>query len=274
VPIGRPVPNTTVRLLDGQRRPVAPGETGELYLAGAQLARGYLGRPDLDRERFVRLADGSRAYRTGDLARLTADDVLEYLGRTDDQVKIRGHRIEPGEIEAAIEAYPGVVRAVVVARDQVLQAYVVPGPAAPPHGGLAGLREHLARRLPHYMVPAAFVTVDALPYTTNGKVDLSALPAPVGDTRPRADDRDRDEVEEIVAKIWSRILDIDADRISADADFHSLGGDSLSLIEMFAAVSADLTGRTGEVAFMADLATVIRNPTLAAVCAAVRKATP
>jgi acyl carrier protein len=265
VPIGLPVANTSVFLLDAQRRFVAPGEVGEVYLGGAQLARGYLGRADLDRERFTRLADGTRVYRTGDLAKLTGG-VLEYLGRADDQIKIRGHRIEPGEIEAALEAYPGIVRAVVVARardartDRALCAYVL---------GTAGLsevdvREHLAARLPHYMVPAAIVAVDELPQTTNGKIDVRALPDPFARAgRPTAGPRARDDVEERVAKIWGRILEIDPDPIHTDSDFHSLGGDSLSMVEMLAALTEE---------FASDgLATaVIRNPTLGAVCAVVR----
>ncbi len=265
VPIGLPVANTSVFLLDAQRRFVAPGEVGEVYLAGAQLARGYLGRPDIDRERFTRLADGTRVYRTGDLAKLTGG-VLEYLGRADDQIKIRGHRIEPGEIEAALEAYPGIVRAVVVARardartDRALCAYVLGTP------GLSevDVRAHLAARLPHYMVPAAIVAVDELPQTTNGKIDVRVLPDPFArEERPPTGAPARDDVEERVAKIWARILEIDPGPIHLDSDFHSLGGDSLSMVEMLAAVTEE---------FASDgLATaVIRNPTLGAVCAVVR----
>jgi amino acid adenylation domain-containing protein len=286
VPIGVPVANTTVYLLDADRRHVARGEIGELHLAGAQLARGYLGQPNLDRARFARLADGTRAYRTGDLARLTADGVLEYLDRTDNQVKIRGHRVELGEVEAAIEAYPGVLRAAAVIREvgtvrqvgsgQALCGYVVRdgtegGPFAPD-----ALRRHLAQRLPHYMVPAALVAVDDLPYTANGKVDVRALPDPAAvheSARAEGHERaERDEIEEAVAKIWATILEVDAARIGPDSDFHSLGGDSLSLIEMFAAVTTEVTGRDREAAFMAGLRDVIRNPTLTAVCRAARRA--
>jgi acyl-coenzyme A synthetase/AMP-(fatty) acid ligase len=280
VPIGVPVADTTVYLLDAHRRHVGRGGIGELYLAGAQLARGYLGRPDLDRERFVRLADGTRAYRTGDLARLTADvdtadGVLEYLGRTDDQIKIRGHRVEPGEIEAALEEHPQVARAVVVARDQTLCGYVITRDAEPPSSD--ALRRHLAERLPHYMVPGAIVAVAELPHTTNGKIDVRALPDPFAPSHMPAaktavESAVRDDVEQAVAKIWASILEVDVDRIGPDTDFHSLGGDSLSLIEMFAAVTADVAGRDREEAFMTDLRDVIRNPTLAAVCAAARRA--
>jgi amino acid adenylation domain-containing protein len=274
VPIGRPVANTTVRLLDADRRPVARGEIGELYLTGDQLARGYLG--GRDRHRFVRLADGTRAYRTGDLARLTADDVLEYLGRSDNQIKVRGHRVEPGEIEAAMEEYPGVRSAVVVARDQTLCAYVVAGTAD-------GLREHLAARLPRYMVPAAIVPVAELPQTTNGKIDVEALARSAqlpGSSGLRTGPRQQlpgscdnpDPVMDAVAKIWARVLGVDVDLIGPDTEFHALGGDSLGLIEMVATVSAELTGRAGERALLTELGDIIREPTPAAVCAAARRA--
>ena len=254
VPIGTPVANTTALLLDAERRHT---DHGELYLTGAQLARGYLGRPDLDRARFVTLADGTRAYRTGDLCRLTEAGVLEYLGRTDDQIKIRGYRVEPGEIEAALESLPSVVRAAVVAREGNLCAYVV--------GDSTGLREHLAGRLPRHLVPAVVVAVPELPYTVNGKVDVGALPDPFpAGERPAV--AERDAVEERVAKIWAGILAVDLDRIGPDADFFALGGDSLKLIEMVAAVGAE----TGRPSVEDSLRDVIGNPTLAAVCDAIR----
>ncbi len=271
VPIGRPVANTTVRLLDADRRPVARGEVGELYLTGAQLTPGYLG--GRDPHRFVQLADGTRAYRTGDLARLTADDVLEYLGRGDNQIKVRGHRVEPGEVEAALEEHPGVRGAVVVARDQMLCAYVVADTAD-------GLREYLAARLPRYMVPAAIVPVAGLPQTTNGKIDVhalaqlprsSGLSTPVRQQLPGSCG-DPDHLMDAVAKIWARVLGVDVDLIEPDTGFHALGGDSLALIEMVATVSAELTGHTGERALLAELGDIIREPTLATVCAAARRA--
>jgi amino acid adenylation domain-containing protein len=274
VPIGLPVANTTVRLLDAERRPVARGEIGELYLTGDQLARGYLG--GRDRDRFVHLADGTRAYRTGDLARLTADGVLEYLGRNDNQIKVRGHRVEPGEIEAVLEEHPGVRGAVVAARDQMLCAYVVADTTD-------GLREHLATRLPRYLVPSAIVPVAELPQTTNGKIDVEALtrsaqpPGSSGLSTPVRQQlpgscADQDPVLSAVAKIWARILTVDVNLIGPDTDFHALGGDSLALIEMAATISAELTDRTGERAFLTELGDIIREPTLAAVCAAARRA--
>jgi hypothetical protein len=215
------------------------------------VARGYLGRPELTAARFV--ADpfggpGERMYRTGDLVRWRPDGALEFLGRADHQVKLRGFRVELGEIEAILDRHPAVGSVVVVAREDTpgdlrLVAYVVPagGTAVP---SVSELRDHLAALVPYYMVPAAFVVLDALPLTPNGKVDRSALPAP-GAGRPDLRTEfvaPRDEAEDLVAQVWAAVLGLD--RIGAHDDFFELGGDSLLVMrvvhELGEAVLVDL----------------------------------
>ncbi|MBY8883143.1 non-ribosomal peptide synthetase, partial [Actinacidiphila acidipaludis] len=241
-PIGRPVWNTRVYVLDERLRPAVPGAAGELYVAGEQLARGYLNRPSLTAERF--LADpfgpaGSRMYRTGDLVKWRADGRLQYLGRTDDQVKIRGFRIELGEVEAALAALPEVAQAAAAVREdepgrRQLVGYVVPAAAAAgPDAGAAldasVLRKALGDVLPEYMVPAAVVALSELPLTPNGKLDRRALPAP--EFRAEAAVRPpRTPQEEILVGLFKELLKLP--QVGVDANFFDLGGDSIVSIQL------------------------------------------
>ena len=227
LPIGRPLPGRRAQVLDASLRPVAPGATGDLYLSGAGLADGYLGRPGLTADRFVAdpSAPGTRMYRTGDLARQTPDGELLFAGRADDQVKIRGFRIEPGEIEAALTAQPDVHEAVVVAADGRLIGYAVTGTDP------ALIRERLGAVLPDYMVPAVVLTLDALPLTGNGKVDRAALPAPA--FAPAAAGREQvTETERLLCDLFAEVLGID--RAGVDDGFFELGGDSIAAIRLAA----------------------------------------
>jgi amino acid adenylation domain-containing protein len=233
VPIGRPVANTRIYVLDAEMQPLPAGVPGELHIAGVQVGRGYLNRSGLTAERFVpdplSPTPGARMYRTGDRARWLPEGAVEYLGRTDFQVKVRGFRIEPGEVEAALAALPGVRECLVMAVEHApgehrLVAYVV-GPSA--SAGVAALRDALRARLPEFMVPATFVTLNAMPLSPNGKVDRRALPAPdagrdgvrAGFMPPRTPD------EEAIAAIWRDVLGLD--RVGVHDDFFELGGYSL-----------------------------------------------
>ncbi|HEX6862441.1 MAG TPA: amino acid adenylation domain-containing protein, partial [Thermoanaerobaculia bacterium] len=233
VPIGRPVPGARVHVVSRDLEPLPPGLDGELLIGGAGVARGYLGRPDLTAERFVpdpfAEAPGSRLYRTGDLGRHRPDGTLEFLGRIDHQVKLRGLRIELGEIEAALRRLPGVREAAVLVRedspgDRRIVAYVAGEPA--------GLRSALKETLPDYMLPAAFVALDALPLTPSGKVDRRALPAP-GAARPDLDagfTAPRNPVEDMLAGIFCEVLKLE--RVGIDDDFFVLGGHSLLVAQV------------------------------------------
>ncbi|HEX7242949.1 MAG TPA: amino acid adenylation domain-containing protein, partial [Longimicrobiaceae bacterium] len=237
--IGVPIPDLSLHLLGPDGEPVPVGVPGEICVGGAGVARGYLNRPELTAERFVGDPFGEgRLYRSGDLARRRADGELEYLGRADQQVKVRGFRIEPGEVEAALRALPGVRDAVVVARadgsgDLRLVGYVVGGEeGAPPADAM---REALRGRLPEYMVPSALVSLEAIPLTANGKVDRAALPAPEGASASAAAYvAPRTPEEEALAAIWAEVLGVE--RVGVHQDFFEAGGHSLLVIRVVSRV--------------------------------------
>ncbi|MQY21387.1 D-alanine--poly(phosphoribitol) ligase subunit 1 [Nocardia sp. RB20] len=259
VPIGTPVWNTRVYVLDSRLRPVPVGVTGELYLAGDQLARSYLGRPDLTADRFVAnpFGTGERMYRTGDRVAWQEPGVLKYLGRTDFQVKLRGQRIELGDIEAALLAQPSVNQAAVLVVStelgEQLVGYVVPAPGA--HLDAEALRTAVARRLPAYMVPATIVELAEFPLNPAGKLDRKALPRPVVAAREfRAP---ATPIEEMVAGVFADVLGID--RVGADDDFFALGGNSLVAAQVVARLTTALDARISVAALfdtpvVADLA--------------------
>ncbi|HEX9935660.1 MAG TPA: amino acid adenylation domain-containing protein, partial [Longimicrobium sp.] len=266
VGIGRPVANARAYVLDPGMRLAPVGVPGELFVAGAGVARGYLGRPGLTAERFVPDALGGRAgermYRTGDRARWRPDGTLEYLGRADFQVKVRGFRIEPGEVEAALRRHGGVRECVVTAREDApgekrLVAYVVGDAEA------GVLREHLLRELPEYMVPAAFVALERLPLTPNGKLDRKALPAPEGDAYARRGyEAPLGEVEAALAEIWGEVLGLE--RVGRRDHFFELGGHSLLAVR--------LIERMRRVGLYMDVRALFTTPVLAELALAVGRA--
>ncbi len=250
IPIGQPVSNTELYVLDADLNPVPVGVAGELHVAGDGLARGYLHRPELTAEKFVPnpfgAEPGERMYKTGDLARHRPDGLIEYLGRIDNQVKVRGFRIELGEIEAALSALPVVQEAAVLARedgapgDKRLVAYVVTKPgAAPEHSDATGLRAALQAFLPDFMLPSHFVLLDALPLNPNGKVDRKALPAPSTtiDAGNRVPPQTPNEIA--VAAIWEDVLGISG--IGVHDDFFAIGGHSLLAVRVLSRIARELT---------------------------------
>ena len=247
ITIGRPLDNTRVYVLDPERAPVPIGLLGELYIAGAGVARGYLGRPELTAEKFV--ADpfssepGARMYRTGDVVRWLPDGTLDFLGRIDHQVKVRGYRIELGEIEAALSAIDGVEHAVVLARedvpgDKVLVGYVVAASAASAAVTSEVLKAKLATTLPKYMVPTAFVMMESLPLNSNGKVDRKALPAPDFAAAAAVYVEPRSATERVVADVFQELLRVE--RAGVDDDFFALGGHSLLAIRLVTHIGQQL----------------------------------
>jgi amino acid adenylation domain-containing protein len=245
-PIGRALTNTQVYVLDGALRPVPPGVAGELYVGGAGLARGYVGRPELTAERFVphpfAREPGARLYRTGDLVRWRADGSLEFLGRADAQVKLRGMRVEPGEVEAALREVLGVRQALVrpwkgPGGETRLVAYVVPGEA--PLGDAREARARLRQRLPEHMVPATLVTLEALPLTSNGKVDVRALPRPQPPERTASFVAPRAPLEISIARTWEQALGQEPVGVH-DHFFDDLGGSSLTVVRVCALLREQL----------------------------------
>ncbi len=272
VPIGRPSDNLSLYLLDTRQQLVPRGVPGELYISGVGLARGYLSRPELTRERFLpdpfSEAPNARMYRTGDLCRYRGDGNLEFLGRLDHQVKLRGHRIELGEIEAVLCAHPAVKSCVVVAREEAkgekrLVAYLVPQQEPPEQ---AELWRHLRAKLPEYMIPSAFVVLAALPLSANGKVDRRALPAP----EPAPEHRDavippRTRTEEELLRLWEDLLP--GRPIGVRDDLFSLGGHSLLAARLLTRVQASF-GRAP------SLAQLFQSPTIEALASLLDGAAP
>jgi amino acid adenylation domain-containing protein len=252
IPIGRPLPHAVARVLDTRRQPLPPGIAGELYLGGAGVARGYLGDPALTAQRFVPDSSGARLYRTGDIVRLRDDGAIEFLGRADDQVKLRGHRVELGEVAAALREQPGVRDAVAIVREQRLVGYV----AAPREVAVA-LRAALTERLPAHLVPSAIVRLDALPLNANGKLDRRALPDPEPVERTAAS-APTTPTEARIAALWAELLGACA--VGRDDDFFALGGHSLVATRVVAHLRRDL-------GLEVPLQALFEHPTLVALAA-------
>ncbi len=266
LPIGRPIANTKIHILDEHLQPLPVGIPGDLFVAGPGLARGYLNRPEITAEKFIRDPFSSqpeaRMYKTGDRARYLATGEIEFAGRTDDQVKIRGYRVELKEIESVLASYPGIREVVVVARenarengpgDKHLAAYVVPSREQAPTG--SELRSYLKQKLPHYMVPSAFVLLEAMPKTPNGKVDRRAMPAPrpADYTEPNEYVAPTDELEKNLVRIWCAVLS--KEKIGLRDNFFDLGGHSLLAARLMHRIEQTLGQRL-------PLAALLQAPTV------------
>ncbi len=283
VPIGRPIANIQIYLLDKYMQPVPVGVPGELFIGGVGLGRGYWQRPELTAERFVpnpfashlysprrrgeteegkQVEDGSRLYKTGDLARYWPGGEIEFLGRTDFQVKLRGFRIELGEIEARLAQHPAVGAAVVAVVEEKLVAYAVPGAAQKPT--VNDLRDYLKEKLPDYMLPSAFVMLAALPLTPSGKVDRRALPAPDRSQPEKTFALPRTPTEEVLAGIWALVLGLE--QVGIYDNFFNLGGHSLLAIQIASRVRDSLEAEL-------SLPELFESPTVAALAEKIEKAT-
>ena len=244
--IGRPVANTQVYILDPRMEPVPIGVVGEIYIAGAGVTRGYLNRPQLTEERFLKDPfagkPGSRMYRTGDLGRWLENGNIEYRGRNDFQVKVRGVRIELGEIEARLLEHPGVREAIVMAREdkhgeQHLAAYYTPAPGAAPDA--EELQKHLAEKLTEHMVPRVYISLERFPLTASGKLDRKALPAPDAEIfESQQYEAPQGETETALAAIWAEILKLE--RVGRNDNFFDMGGHSLLAIQLGNRIRATL----------------------------------
>jgi aryl carrier-like protein len=274
ITVGQPLTNTRIYILDAQGEPVPVGVAGEIYIGGAGVARGYFNRPELTAERFLKdpfiSEPEARIYKTGDLGRWLPDGRVEFLGRNDLQVKIRGFRIELGEIEARLTQHPAVGEAVISAcedasGDKRLVAYYVPRTGEWDAPGVNALRAHLSASLPEYMVPAAYVRLEAMPLTPNGKLDRKALPSPdVNAYTFRRYEEPQGEMEHLLSAIWAEVLK--QDRIGRYDHFFELGGHSLLAMQVIE--------RMRQNGISADVRKLFMSPTLAELAAAVASAEP
>lgn len=279
IPIGAPISNTQIYILDRQQQPVPIGVAGELYIGGAGVALGYLNRPELTAERFIRdpfsAEPQARMYRTGDLGRWRPDGTIEFLGRTDNQIKIRGFRIELGEIEAQLTRHARIKQAAVIVREDTpgekrLVAYAVPQTPAgadreePAPLNAEALRAHLQAQLPEHMIPSAFVLLEHLPLTPSGKLERRALPAPGRDAYTRRQyEPPRGQIEEVLAGIWQQLLKVE--RIGRHDNFFELGGDSLHGLRLTAKIAEEFSVSVSPVVIfqcptIRDLASLLETP--------------